>query len=175
MFRFPSVQDVAMRRWVSVLEGRVFLHCMCIVFCARCVYEGWVGYGDGVPVAYGLIACLEGACWLLGLVPILYWLITKGRALLPSIDNYRYLGLILYIGAICLGFLRYQLKKPTAIAASSDSHDPPPTEDDARPVAEAINDPPPRQQESGGRGGDTKARRWMLVAAARSASLGSVA
>ena len=114
---------------------------------------------------YGLIACLEGACWMLGLVPISYWLITKGTAL-PSIDNYSYLGLILFIGAICLNILRSRLKEPTAIAASSDSHSPPPTEDDARLVAEAINDPPPRQQESGGRWGDTKARRWILFAAA---------
>ena len=114
---------------------------------------------------YGLIACLEGACWMVGLVPIFYWLITKGRAL-PSIDNYPYLGLFLFIGAICLGILRSRLKKPTAIAVSSDLHSPPPTEDDARLVAEAINDSPPRQQESGGRGGDTKARRWILVAAA---------
>ena len=104
---------------------------------------------------YGLIACLEGACWMLGLVPISYWLITKGSVLLPSIDNYPYLGLILYIGAICLNILRSRLKKPTTIAASPDSHSPPPT-----------NDPPPRQQGSGGRWGDTKARRWIKVAAA---------
>ena len=114
---------------------------------------------------YGLIACLEGAFWMLGSVPIFAWLITKGTAL-PSIDNHPYSVLFLVIGAICLNILRSRLKKPTAIAASSDSHSPPPTEDDTRLVAEAVNDPPPRQQESGGRWGDTKARRWILVTAA---------
>ena len=114
---------------------------------------------------YGLIACLEGACWMVGSIPILYWLITQGRAL-PSIDNYEYLGLVLFIAAICLAVLRSRLKKSTAMAASSDSPGPTPAEDGAKGETEVSNDPPPRRQGRGGRWRDAKVRRWMWVAAA---------
>lgn len=114
---------------------------------------------------HGLLAPLEGACWMVGLVPVGYWLVTKGKTL-PPIDNHRYLGLFLVVGAICLGFLRYRLKKSTATGATSDSFSQRPTDEDRILPAKAINGPPSRQQEGDGRWGGTKTRRWMLVAAA---------
>lgn len=108
---------------------------------------------------HGLVACLEGVCWMVGLVPILYWLITIGRNALPSIDTYPYLGLILWIGAICLHILRSQLTTSSATAAS-DVHSSPPT-DPARLAEDAISDPPPRQQEA-----DTRTRKWVRIVAA---------
>lgn len=116
---------------------------------------------------HGLIACVEGACWMVGSIPIFYWLITKGRAL-PSIDNYRYLGLILVIAAICLGFVRSRLKRLSANASFSvpPSLSTTETEADAILTVDAVSDPPLRKRGNRGRWSNTRARRWILVAAA---------
>ena len=110
---------------------------------------------------YGLLASFEGACWLIGSVPILFWIIDKGRVL-PDISNYPYLGLFLVIAAVCLHVARSRLLK-SSLRSSGDISQ---VGDDSEVAEGGGNEPPPHEATSGGQGGKTTARRWMLGLAA---------
>ena len=110
---------------------------------------------------YGLLASFEGACWLIGSVPILFWTIDKGRVL-PDIADYRYLGLFLMIAAVCLHAVRSRLPKSSLRTSSAISQ----VGDDSEVAEGGGNEPPPHEATSGGQEGKTTARRWMLGLAA---------
>lgn len=110
---------------------------------------------------YGLIAALEGACWITGLVPILFWTIHKGRVL-PDISDYRYLGLMLFVTAICLGIVRTRLHKSTLARPADASQG----GGDSEVAKEGGSEPSPQPPLSDGQGRNPTARRWMLMAAA---------
>ena len=117
---------------------------------------------------YGLIASIEGACWITGFIPILYWIINKGRAL-PTIDNYPYLALFLFVAATCLGAVRSWLQKSTPMSPHPSPGDLSHIGDDSEVGEEGGNGPSPHQSTSGGQGGNSTTRRWMLVVAASAA------
>ena len=117
---------------------------------------------------YGLIASLEGACWITGSIPILYWIVYKGRVL-PAIDDYPYLGLFLFVAAICLGVVRSWLQKSTPMSTLPSPGDLSHIGDDGEVGAEGGNGPSPNQSTSGAQGGNSTARKWMLVMAAAAA------
>ena len=110
---------------------------------------------------YGLLASFEGACWLIGSVPILFWTIDKGRVL-PDISDYRYLGLFLVIAAVCLHAVRSRLPK-SSLRSSGDMSQ---AGGGCEVAEEGDNEPPPHQATSAGQGAKTTARRWMLTLAA---------
>ena len=110
---------------------------------------------------YGLIASLEGACWIIGLIPILFWIIHKGRVL-PDIANSSYLGLSLVVAAICLGLIRSLLLQSTLPSLDDLSQN----GDDSKAAEEGGDELSPHQPTSGRKVGNTTVRRWMLGLAA---------
>ena len=104
---------------------------------------------------------MEGACWIIGFTPILFWIIHKGRVL-PDIANYPYLGLFLVVAAICLGLIRSLLLKSTLPSLGDLS----PNGDDSKAAEEGGDELSPHQPTSGRKMGNTTSRRWMLGLAA---------
>ena len=104
---------------------------------------------------YGLIASLEGACWLVGSVPVLFWIIHKGRVL-PDISDYPYLGLLLVIAAVFLHAFRSRILKSTPRTSGDMSQ----VGDDGEVAEESGSEQGKTEQ------GKTRARGWMLVVAA---------
>lgn len=117
---------------------------------------------------YGLIASLEGACWITGFVPILFWTIDKGRVL-PDIANFPYLGLILFVAAICLGVVRAWLHKSIPMSTIPSPGELSSIGDDDEVSAQGGSDPSPHRSMGAGQGRNSAARRWMLVLAAAAA------
>lgn len=113
---------------------------------------------------YGLIASFEGACWLIGSVPILFWIIHQGRVL-PDISDFPYLGSLLVIAAVFLHVLRSRTLK----SARRSSGDMSQVGDDSEVAEESGNDRTPHQPMASGQQGKSRARRWMLGVAAGAA------
>ena len=112
---------------------------------------------------YGLIASFEGACWLIGALPVLFWIIHTGRVF-PDISDYPYLGLWLVVAAICLAVIRSRRLRSTLPLTHDKSRDRGDSE-----IAEVGSNEPPHESTSERQRYDTRAKRWMLVAAAGSA------
>ena len=113
---------------------------------------------------HGLIASFEGACWLIGLVPVLFWMIHTGRGL-PDISDYRYLGLILVIAAICSRIIRALLPKSATVSPGVL----PQADYDSEVAGDNDNRSSPHQSASDARKGNTAVRKWMLITAAGAA------